>query len=108
MKTQPTMCVPMPSVRKEPDYSTPIVFTTKQVQRVSIENAPCYNNITYTGATVTATLSIPAGTEITEKGICYSKLSDPSRPLTVSTLYQQLTETQSVPHWYWKKEPVIT
>ncbi len=56
-------------------YSTPIVFTTKQVQRVSIENAPVITNITYTGATVTATLSIPTGTEITEKGICYSKLS---------------------------------
>lgn len=63
-------------------YSTPIEFVTKQVQRVSIENAPAITDITYTGATATALISIPAGTEVTEKGICYSKLS--TRPGTDS------------------------
>lgn len=63
-------------------YSMPIEFVTKQVQRVNIENAPTIANITYTGATATAILSTPDGTEVTEKGICYSKLS--TRPGTDS------------------------
>lgn len=42
-------------------YSAPMQFVTKQVQRVSIANAPVVSNITYTEATVTATMSVPSG-----------------------------------------------
>lgn len=56
-------------------YSATMQFQTKQVQRVSLDQAPEITDITYTGATVSALINIPAGTEVLEKGICYSKLS---------------------------------
>lgn len=56
-------------------YSATMQFVTKQVQRVSIEQAPVVTDITYTGATVSALINTPSGTEVIEKGICYSKLS---------------------------------
>lgn len=60
-------------------YSDAAQFTTQQVQKATITQ-PIASNITYTAATVTAIMEVPAGTEVSQRGICYSKFS--TRPGT--------------------------
>lgn len=55
-------------------YSNVIEFQTKQLQRAELSQ-PVVSNITFTSASVTATRTMPAGTQIISGGFCYSKLS---------------------------------
>ena len=55
-------------------YSNAIEFTTQKLQKATL-GQPQITDITYTTAKVSATRDVPAETEVTEQGFCYSKLS---------------------------------
>lgn len=55
-------------------YSPTIEFTTLTIQVASL-STPEINNITISTAKVNSVVTIPEGTTVTEKGICYDKLS---------------------------------
>lgn len=56
-------------------YSPVVEFTTQNLQVVGFETVPQISNITVSSAEVTAVISVPEGTEILEKGICYDIFS---------------------------------
>lgn len=55
-------------------YSPTIEFTTLTIQVASL-STPEINNVTISTAKVSSVVMIPEGTTVTEKGICYDKLS---------------------------------
>lgn len=55
-------------------YSPIISFTTATVQKAILET-PVPSNAQYTEITLTSSLTVPLGSEILEKGFCYSKFS---------------------------------
>lgn len=56
-------------------YSAVMEFTTQKLLVVGFETIPQISNITVSSAEVSATISVPEGTEILEKGICYDIFS---------------------------------
>lgn len=56
-------------------YSPVVEFTTQKLQVVGFETVPQISNITVSSAEVTAVITVPEGTEILEKGICYDIFS---------------------------------
>lgn len=56
-------------------YSPVVEFTTQKLLVVGFESLPEISNITVSSAEVSATVSVPEGTEILEKGICYDIFS---------------------------------
>lgn len=56
-------------------YSPVVEFSTQKLQVVGFETVPQISNITVSSAEVTAVITVPEGTEILEKGICYDIFS---------------------------------
>lgn len=60
--------------QKGTGYSNILTFTTEQKQVATLEK-PQASNVDITSATLSSTITVPEGVEITEKGVCYSIFS---------------------------------
>lgn len=56
-------------------YSSVVEFTTHELQVVTFEAPLKVENITISSATISCAIQVPVGTEIQEKGVCYSIFS---------------------------------
>ena len=74
-------------------YSNILTFTTKEKQ-VATLTTPVASHIEVTSATLSSSLTVPAGVEVTEKGICYSIFS--TRPATDGPHVADRTQGNSI------------